>query len=172
MTTPDPILEPLLNSDRLSSWAQERPLLDPDFADLIIDAVSTLLREFGDPTWTPETLPSRARDIGYIVAKDYYLNPRQLRQETTGPLQESANDTVLNGINLTEAQKLELAGMVTTAPSGGVDGLWSLPMLRGDDSTIYARARRPTGVIVYDTRGEWPIEYLDSDQNFVFEPEA
>ena len=171
MTSPDPGPEPLLTQERLSLWAQERPLLDPAFADLVIDAVSTLLWKYGSDDWTQATLPSRARDIGYIVAKDYYLNPRQLRQETTGPLQESVNDSVLNGINLTQEQKDELATLVDDKPNE-VDGLWSMGFLRGEESTIYSGRRRPGNVIVYDTRGGWPIEYLDGTEAVVFEPEA
>ncbi len=169
MTEPAPTpapTDPLLTPQRLSTWAQETPLSDPALADLIIEAVSVLLRQFGSPTWTMETLPPRARDIGYIVAKDYYLNPRQLRQETTGPLQESVNNSVLNGINLTEEQKAELASLTTTTP-GQVDGLYTLEWTRGAVETNQQHARRD--VLIYDTRGEWPIAYLDESED-VFAP--
>ncbi len=158
-TTPMPT-EPLLNPDRLGLWAQERPLADPEFADLIIEAVTVLLRQYGDPNWVMGTLPPRARDIGYIVAKDYYLNPRQLRQETTGPLQESVNDTTLNGINLTEEQKAELAGMVSDTPNE-VDGIWAMTFTRGPVETN--QTPRHSNVVLWDTRGGWPIEYLSTD---------
>lgn len=161
MTEPTPLpTEPLLTPDRLALWAQERPLLDPDFATLIIEAVTVLLRQYGDPTWEIATLPDRARDIGYIVAKDYYLNPRQLRQETTGPLQESVDNSVLRGINLSEEQKAELAGMVNGTP-GEVDGLWTMGFTCGPVETN--QPHRGGGVILWDTRGGWPIEYLDAD---------
>lgn len=172
MTTPPPAAptDPLLTLPRLAVWAQESPLLDIPLADLIIEAVTVLLRQYGDPTWTTETLPPRARDIGYIVAKDYYLNPRQLRQETTGPLQESVDDSTLNGINLTDAQKAELASLAVTEAPGEVDGLWTMGWTRGPVET---NRRHPHGtVIIYDTRGEWPIEYLDESEGFVFEPEV
>ncbi len=173
MTTPAPTdvsTEPLLTTARLSTWAQENPLQDPALADLIIESVSVLLRMYGSPAWTMQTLPARARDIGYIVAKDYYLNPRQLRQETTGPLQESVNNSVLNGINLTEEQKAELASLVTDGAAGEVDGIWTMGWTRGPVETNRSRTRGT--VIVYDTRGEWPIEYLDESENFVFDPEV
>lgn len=169
MTEPLPI-EPLLTQNRLALWAQERPLLDPEFADLVIEAVSVLLRQYGLATWTTETIPARARDIGYIVAKDYYLNPRQLRQETTGPLQESVNDTTLNGINLTEEQKAELAGLANSAPNE-VDGLWVMGFYRGIETTMYHQ-EKPRNALIYDTRGAWPIEYLREDEAWVFEPEV
>lgn len=170
MTDPLPLpTEPLLTQDRLALWAQERPLLDPDLADLIIDAVTTLVRQYGDPYWIVETLPRRARDIGYIVAKDYYLNPRQLRQETTGPLQESVNDSVLNGINFTDEQKAELASLVTDAP-GQLDGLWTLGLTRGDESTLYKR-NRAGNVVLWDTRAGWPIEYIGEEDAVIFMPE-
>ena len=167
MTAPPAPTEPLLTQARLSTWAQEAPLADPDFADLIIEAVSVLLRQFGDPSWVVETLPPRARDIGYIVAKDYYLNPRQLRQETIGPLQESVNNSVLNGINLTEEQKAELASLVTDGPVGEVDGLFTLEWTRGPVETNRNVGRRD--VLIYDTRGGWPIAYLDESED-VFAP--
>lgn len=170
MTTPEPVEEPLLTLPRLSVWAQEDPLTDVRLADLIIEAVSVLLRQYGDPAWTMETLPPRARDIGYIVAKDYYLNPRQLRQETTGPLQESVNNSVLNGINLTEEQKAELASLVTGGPPGEVDGLFTLGFTRGPVETNRRQGRRD--VLIYDTRGEWPIAYLDESENFAFEADG
>lgn len=169
MTEPLPT-EPLLDPNRLALWAQERPLLDPEFADLVIESVSVLLRQYGDATWTTATLPPRARDIGYIVAKDYYLNPRQLRQETTGPLQESVDDSTLNGINLTEEQKAELAGLANQAP-GEVDGLWTMGFYRGMETTMYHQ-EKPRNALIYDTRGAWPIEYLREDEAVVFEPEA
>ena len=171
MTTPPLPTEALLTLDRLALWAQERPLLDPEFGDLVIEAVTVLLRQFGSPNWTMANLPPRARDIGYIVAKDYYLNPRQLRQETTGPLQESVDDSTLNGINLTEDQKAELAGLVDDAP-GTTDGLWTMGFERGVDSTIYPGRGRPQNVLLWDTRGGWPIEYLDPSEGVVFEPEV
>lgn len=173
MTTP-PLppapTEPLLTLARLSTWAQESPLLDIPLADLIIEAVSVLLRQYGDPTWTTATLPARARDIGYIVAKDYYLNPRQLRQETTGPLQESVNDSTLNGINLTEEQKAELAALANTEAPGEVDGLWSISTTRGPVETNRRPSRRD--VLIYDTREAWPIAYLDESENFAFQPDG
>ncbi len=161
MTEPTPLpTEPLLTPERLALWAQERPLADPEFADLIIEAVTVLLRQYGSPYWTMATLPPRARDIGYIVAKDYYLNPRQLRQETTGPLQESVNDNTLNGVNLTEEQKAELAGLIPDA-AGTFDGVWTMGFTRGPVETN--RKPSSSNVILWDTRGGWPIEYMSTD---------
>lgn len=168
MTEPLPT-DPLLDLTRLALWAQERPLSDPEFADVIIESVTVLLRQYGDPTWTTATLPARARDIGYIVAKDYYLNPRQLRQETTGPLQESLNNSVLNGINLTEEQKSELASLAADTP-GTYDGIWSISTTRGP--VEMHRDHRIGNVIIYDARGGWPVEYLNGEDAIVFQPEV
>lgn len=169
MTTPPALpTEPLLTPARLAVWAQERPLLDPEFADLIIEAVSTLVRSVGSAYWTAETLPPRARDIAYLVAKDYYLNPTQLRSETTGPITETRAEAVLRGLELTDAQAAELRSM-----AGGdavqVDGLWSFGFTR-DDPLIHSQ-RRAQNVVVFDTRGGWPIEYLDPSEAVVFFPE-
>jgi hypothetical protein len=164
MTTP---LPPLLDKDRLAIWAQERPLLDPEFADLVIDAVSTLVRGVGDAAWTAETIPPRARDIAYIVARDYYLNPNLLRSETTGPITETRAEAVLQGIQLTDAQRAEIEALVTAAPDQ-LEGIWSLSFTRGPVET--SRRVYPNNVVVYDERGGWPIEYLTEDEGVVFEP--
>ncbi len=168
MTTPAPPTEPLLSTERLAIWAQQRPLEDPDFAAMVIDAVTVLLRQYGDSDWVMSTLPPRARDIGYIVAKNYYLNPRQLRQETTGPLQESLDATVLTGLNLTIEQQQELAALAGNQP-GQVDGLAILETTRGPVETH--RTLRPRNVVIFDERGAWPIEYLNDEDAVVFFPE-
>jgi hypothetical protein len=166
---PPEITLPLLTLPRLAVWAEEYDGLErPEFAAQIIESVSVLLRTYGDPFWDVTTIPPRARDIGYIVAKDYYLNPRQLRQETTGPLQESLDNSVLNGINFTEEQKLELARLADDA-TGQVDGIWRFSTTRGPVET-HRRGIRGE-VLIWDTRGEWPISYLDPDEAWVFLPE-
>jgi hypothetical protein len=169
MTEPLPT-EPLLVQDRLALWAQERPLLDPDFADLIIEAVSVLLRQYGSALWTAQTIPARARDIGYIVAKDYYLNPRQLRQETVGPLQESLDNSVLGGIRMSEEYQAELAGLATDA-AGQFDGIWLMGFTRGPVETD--RTYRGENLLAWDERHAWPIEYLaEEDADAMTPPET
>lgn len=170
MTTPAILpTEPLLTPERLALWAQESPLQDPVLADLIIEGVTTLLRQYGDATWVQSTLPKRARDIGYIVAKNFYLNPRQLRQETTGPLQESLDASVLTGLDFTEDQKAEIASLANGPGDGPVDGLWTLGTTRGPVETN--QTDRHGSVVVFDTRAEWPIEYLNVEDSIVFFPE-
>lgn len=165
MTELVPPQTPLLTQERLAIWAQERPLADPDFADLVIEAVSTLVRQYGSETWEPETLPPRARDIAYIVAKDYYLNPGLLRSETTGPITETRAEAVLQGLSLTPEQQAELHTLALTADVA-VDGLWTLGFSRGPVET---HRRRPHGtVLIWDTRGAWPIEFLDESERDVF----
>jgi len=169
MTTPAP-LDPLLTRERLSGWAQERPLLDPDFADIVLDAVTTLVRQHGSPSWVAETAPKRALDIAYFVARNYYKNPDLLRSETTGPITETRAEAVLTGITLSETEIAELqalAGGGTGAPS---DDLWTLGLERGDDM-IHARRPRSDNLVMWDTRGGWPIEYLNREDAVVFMPE-
>jgi len=166
VTAPLPT-EPLLSTERLAVWAQERPLLDLELATAIIEAVSVLLRQYGSAEWDSATIPPRARDIGYIVAKNYYLNPRVLRQETTGPLQESLDASVLRGITLSDEEKAELAALANQV--GQVDGLWSMGITRGPVETH--RTQRHGTVVIYDTRGGWPIEYLNTEDVVVFTPE-
>jgi hypothetical protein len=169
MTAPLPT-EPLLLKPRLAVWAQQDPLEDEALADAIIDAVSTLLRHYGNDYWTTANLPNRARDIGYFVAKNYYLNPRLLRQETVGPLQESIDARALTGIDLTDEQKAEVASLAGNVV-GEVGGLWALQTTRGPVETH--RQRRHGTVVVYDTRENgWPIEYLNTEDVVVFTPEG
>ena len=169
MTEPAPLpTGPLLTTERLAVWAQERPLADLELASAIIDAVTVLLRHYGSSTWDIATLPPRARDIGYIVAKNYYLNPRLLRQETTGPLQESIDAAALRGINLSEEEKAELAGLAGSV--GEVDGLWTLGITRGPVETH--RTNRNGTVVIFDERGAWPVEYLVPEEGWVFFPDG
>lgn len=166
MTTPAPAPELLLTKEKLSVWAQERPLLDLDFADLVLDAVSTLLWTYGDEAWTAETIPKRARDIGYIVARNYYKNPDLLRSETTGPITETRAEAVLQGVDLSDDQKAELAQLATTPATGDADGLWAFSFSR--EPQMYAGRRQPGNIVLWDTRAGWPIEYLHPDDAFAF----
>lgn len=171
MTEPAPpdLTEPLLTQTKLAVWAQESPLSDATLADSIIESVSVLLRLYGDRNWTMETIHPRARDIGYIVAKDYYINPEQLRQSTTGIIQQAPDNSVLNGLNFTDAQKAELASLADVTPDT-IEGLFTMEITRGpvethqpiNDGTVY----------VYDTRGAWPIPYTTVPDGVVFQPEV
>jgi len=165
MTDPVQPRTMLLTKERLAIWAQQRPLLDEDFAELVIEAVSTLVWRYGDSDWEPETLPPRARDIAYVVAKDYYLNPTLLRSETTGPITETRAEGVLRGLTLTPEEQAELQDLAANTEVSA-DGVWTLGFTRGPVETNRRRAHGT--VIVWDTRGEWPIEYLDESERDVF----
>lgn len=166
MTTPIELpTEPLLDVEKLGVWCQERPITDPEFAELVLDAVTTLLRQYGSPLWTTETLPKRARDIGYFISRNYYLNPDLLRSETVGPIQENRAEAVLQGIEFTEAQQAELASLVTEG-TGVIEGLWTVSTTRGPVE-MSRNVRRPN-IVLWDTRGGWPIEYLHPDDAGAF----
>ncbi len=170
MTAPVYPTDPLIDAQRLSLWAQERPLQDLEFAEAVIDAVSTLIRSAGSALWSAATIPARARDIACIVARDYYLNPGQLRSETIGPLTETRAESVLRGLSLSEDQRAELAGLAADVdPTAGVDGLWTLSTTRGP--VEMSRTRVGGNVVIWDTRGGWPVEYLDESEAVVFEPD-
>lgn len=168
MTEPVP-LEPLLTPERLSGWAQERPLLDPEFADIVLDAVTTLIRQHGDPTWTAATAPKRALDIGYFISRNYYVNPSLLRSETTGPITETRAEAVLTGLTLSETEIAELQALAGGGTGAPVEGLWSLGLERGDE--MIHKRRHPNNLVMWDTRGGWPIEYLNEEDAVVFMPE-
>jgi len=77
---------------------------------------------------------------------------------------------VLNGINLTEEQKAELASLASVEAPGEVDGIWTMGWTRGPVETNRRPSRRD--VLLYDTRGEWPIAYLDETENFAFQEDG
>lgn len=168
MTTPLPPTDPLLDLNRLAVWAQERPLADVEFATLVIDSVSVLLRHYGDEFWEMATLPPRVRDIGYFVARNYYLNPDLARQESTGPIQTTLDNKVLQGVELTEEQIAQVQALAGDAV-GDLDGIWSMSTTRGPVETGQRDHRGTT--YLYDTRGAWPIPYLDPSEDYVFFPE-
>lgn len=168
MTEPAPLpTDPLLTAERLGGWAQESPLTDPAWASIVIDAVSTALRDVGNAYWTLETLPTRVRDIGYFVARNYYLNPDLIRQESVGPLQETRDNKVLQGIEFTDSQRAEIIRLAGAEVTGPVDGLWAMSFTRGPVET--GQRNSAGNVVIWDTRGGWPIEYLDGEEAVVFD---
>jgi hypothetical protein len=173
MTTPDlPPAEPILDTARLAVWARENPLEDLPFAELVCEAVDNALRDKGDPYWTRENIPRRARDIGYFVARNYYLNPDLLRSESTGPTSETRAELVLTGIDFTEEQILELERLAAPDVEGDnrFGGLSVISTTRGPLET--GRRRSSGDTYVYDERGAWPLPYLTNEENFVFEPDG
>jgi hypothetical protein len=160
-TPPPPPTTPLLTLERLAIWTQETPLANTVFAQEVIEAVSTLLRLYGDSYWELATLPARARDIGYFTARNYYLNPDLARQSSVGPLQDTIDNKALTGIDLLDAHKDEIAALANTAEDVAVSGLWSMSTTRGPVET--SRLDRAQNIVIWDTRGGWPIEFLRGD---------
>lgn len=158
--------DPLLTLERLALWAQENPLSNPEFAGLIIEAVSVLLRRVGNPLWDLATIPPRARDIGYIVAKDYYLNPTQIRQESVGPLQETRDNKVLTGVAFTPTQEEEIRA-IAAEETGGKATLWTLGFTRGPLET--GQHDYTSDYLLWDGNGAWPIAYLTEEDAVVFD---
>lgn len=124
--------EPLITIPRLAVWAR-RPIesaFDIVFANEVIGAVSTLVRTYGDPAWSIETVPvffpERADTIAMTTAKSYYINPKGQISDTVGPLSERYIEAVVNNISLTEEQKLELARAAgrDDGEAGTGTGLW------------------------------------------------
>lgn len=170
MTEPTlPPTTPILNAATLGRWAQESPLSDPDFAEIVLGAIDRLLRFYGDPYWTAENIPGRALDIAYFTARNYYLNPDLIRQESTGPIQETRDNQAQQGIAFNESQIAEIRGLATADDGVGGDDLWLLSTTRGPLETSQPRGAGNT--VVYDTRAAWPIEYLTAEQSVVFLPE-
>jgi hypothetical protein len=171
VTSPPPLpTEPLLTLPVLARWVQENPLSDPDFGELVLDTITTLLRHYGDAYWTQATLPARARDIGYFTARNYYLNPDLARQSSVGPLQDTIDNKALTGIEFSESQQAEIAALANDTPEEGVSGIWSMSFTRGPVET--GRRNAAGNVVIWDTREGWPIEYLHGDDAFAFEPEV
>lgn len=176
MTSPElPPLDPILDTARLAIWARENPLEDQEFAELVCEAVDNALRDKGDPYWTRENIPRRARDIGYFVAANYYLNPDLLRSESTGPTSETRAEIALTGIDFTEDQIAELERLANPDIEGDqkFGGLSVLSTSRGPLETGQRNRGRSRGdTYIYDERGAWPLPYLTNEENFVFEPDG
>lgn len=132
------------------------------YANWICESVSVLLRDYGDPTWTPLTLPKRAKIIGLLVAKRTYTNPDNEIRSQVGPLGSSVQAIDAAGMRLTETEKAELAAIAAGTVDSTGGSLWVQPTNRG---------RVETGpVVVYTTTADhpdssWGVPYLDE-----FEP--
>jgi hypothetical protein len=78
-----------------------------------------------------------------------------------GPLQDTIDNKALTGIDFSDAQKTELAALANTESDVAVNGLWSMSMTRGPVET--GQLDRSRNIVIWDTRGGWPIEFLRGD---------
>lgn len=153
-TTPG-VSEPLITVAELEIWTQNAPgsLVGDPFAQAIIGGVSLLVREAGSLDWTVDTVPDRARLIAILVAKNYFLNPTELKSEGTGPLSESRD--IVQHMELAEDQKAILAQLAGEPdPTAQGKGLWVQPTAPAYRS-VYAE-----DVFVTDQSGtDWMIPW-------------
>jgi hypothetical protein len=131
------------------------------YANWICDSVTVLLQAYGDPTWTPITVPKRAKIIGLLVARRSWLNPDNEIRTQVGPIGSSVQAIDAAGMRLTQVEKDELAAIAagTIDTSGG--SLWVQPTNRGAVET--------GAVVVYTTTADhpdsgWGVPYLDGNE--------
>lgn len=160
-------MELLITVHELSVWAREEIDEDEPFAVEVMKQLDEILREAGNPLWTRETLPRRARRMALELAKAYYLNPDILVQETTGPLGERRLDgSVRVALEFTEDERAELEELAGVAPKGRA-GLWVASTTRGPVE-MHNRPRYPDVAYVPVEQGALtappqPIAFIATD---------
>jgi hypothetical protein len=77
--------------------------------ELLLQA-SNMVREFGDSTWTADTVPGRAADIALQATYRVYTNPDGAAQKSVGDVSVSYSRTGLQGsaVYLTKDEKRAL----------------------------------------------------------------
>lgn len=130
--------DPLFTTAEMATWAQRTPdevAADP-FATVVIEAASHLIRDYGLASWTAGNVPYRAKLIGLLLARNYYVNPDRENSSNVGPIGSRLVDDVVRGLNLTDEEKAELAALAA-AETGQPDtsGLWVQSTTRGDMET-------------------------------------
>lgn len=120
----------LVSVPELATWARTDIDSDDPFAVMLLGQLTDMLHDAGDPTWTTETLPRRAKRIALELAKNYYLNPDLNVSETTGPVAERKADAAVRAMEFTEDELAIIASLVDTA-AADTGGLWTLSTTRG-----------------------------------------
>jgi hypothetical protein len=158
MGTPPPLNEPLMTLPQLAVWVQlpEIPEDRRDFALTVMEAGAVVIRDAGSEWWVypgedplPEghiRLPARAKLMYDLKVKNFFEHPTGAVSETTGPISERYLDEVVKQLELSEAEKIMLAGLaeVPGDPAAGPNlQIWALSTTRGPMETGY----RQRGVI-------------------------
>lgn len=157
MTAPT---EPLITIEALRSWTQQAIDDDDPFAGNILMGVSIKLWQYGDESWTRETLPREARLIGELKAKNYFEHPTGASREQVDVISETFINDVLLGLTFTQTEQDELRALAGPGTGGEVNvGVWALTVTRGPLETHQGR---PRGAEYYDDSWGSPFPLLDS----------
>jgi hypothetical protein len=152
---------PLIDREELLVWLRgtgNAPADDDmeanDFLDVVIAGAEIVVRSAGLETWALPDAPGRARLIATLMARDYFANPDRNISETTGPISERRVDDVVRGMNLSEAERAELALLAGNAPPVAENGAGRLWVLGGTDQ----RAQPQKDIFV--PAGQLPSDWL------------
>lgn len=150
----------LLTVSDLAVWAQRDVAPDDAWALAVVEAASDVVRAAAQqPTWLKATAPARARQIASHLAARTFKNPDSVQREgNLGPLGgDAVVEELARAMHLTEAEKLELAGLAPAGAAGGGGGFWVQP-------TTGSEAAEPGDVYLADDSGsDWMIPYLHPD---------
>lgn len=139
------MLPPLASSDELETWMGVA-VSNPDRAEAILAAASTLVRVETGRTWVDEdgateddvtTLQmEQVKTVVILVAERVWSNPRGITQQSTGPFSASVAEWAAYGLALTDSEK----AMLPTTSGSTRPKLWTLNTTRcptGDLPDIY-----------------------------------
>lgn len=122
---------PLVTVDELGQWLRT-PLLgsDADYAMLILNAVSALIRSESGRTWDTEPVPEEARAVTFAVAARVYRNPEAATSANrqVGPFGEQLSWANPGGVGLFLSDD-EKAALPRRASARG---LWTQATTRDD----------------------------------------
>lgn len=152
--------DPLITKRELANWARRDPDVVEDdlFADEVIEAFSSLVRQYGNDDWTAETLPVRAKWILKVNAAYVYTNPDQFVSESIagGPSERRAEHAV-RGLALSDEEIQVLADLAGKPDPESTSGrLFILPLGRG------APLQSEVTFAPDDSGSDWMIPWLSS----------
>lgn len=149
---------PLVSITDFEKWVQEDPIAREDFAALVLDWASRLVRETcKHDEWTSSTAPFTAKRITLLVAKRTYQNPGQEIATAIGPLSSRVLDEAAAGMRLTDQERAELLPLIGDGtPGSDPNRVWILTNGGGIPPVS-------TGFVFDDSGSDWAIPYVDFD---------
>lgn len=150
----------LITVRELSLWATQDPdaIADTDeYALMVIDMASqNVAEEARHPEWRDDTsgvvVPFKAKLVCLTSARRAIVNPDGETRSAVGPISSGVREAMAYSLELTAAEKAELAalrGDGTTA-----EGLWLQPLAKHEATDM-------TAYVFDDSGSDWAIPYGD-----------
>lgn len=121
-------MEMLVTTDDLLEFDPSLDADDPRI-DMVVEKAIEVVLFKGDPKWTVETVPGRARTICLIVARRELVNPDHETSSGASVISSRVTDAEAAGLMLTDLEVEELREMAGRGPVGGGGGLWRLSLV-------------------------------------------